>query len=89
MADNDAQFAESGSHAGCMSAWEYERNRRQHLEARLAAINAELRLLAHAMDGISGHVTHERLGGKTLGGAVRNVADAITHPRVPSSGGQS
>ena len=58
-------------HAGCRSAYEVEKRRREFLEARLSALSADIHTLAHRVDGIGGQEVYERLGNKTLGGAVR------------------
>lgn len=62
-------------HAGCYEAYDRERRRRQFAEARMAALVVEFRKLAQKFDGISGHTTHDRLGGMTLGGAIRNITN--------------
>lgn len=61
-------------HAGCQEAYERELRRRAHAEARLEALVIAIRLLAQRLDGVDGR-THERLGGRTLGGSVRFLAD--------------
>lgn len=62
-------------HAGCQSAYAEQRRRAEFAEARLEAFVSEFRKLAHAFDGISGRTTYPQLGGKTLGGAIRNITN--------------
>lgn len=76
------------AHAGCQEAWEYQRLRADFIQARLDHMLAEFRLLAQAMDSISGHATHDRLGGRTLGGAVRFIVKGEPAPR-PTAPGRS
>lgn len=58
-------------HHSCLRTFEKERSRAEFSEARLKGLEGAIRELGQKMDGINGHEVHERLGRKTLGGAVR------------------
>ncbi len=62
-------------HVGCQSAYERAQRSADFLNARLETVLGDLYALAQAMDSIDGHTTHSVLGHKTLGGALRNLAE--------------